>query len=77
MTYYSVFRLKQLDQGEVVEIYLLCFVHHRYQRLHDNLLHSLIHNVRRFTDEAKAAAKEQVYRPRWSTTRTCARPARC
>lgn len=60
VTYYSVFRLKQLD-GQVVEIYLLCFVHHRTQRLHDNLLSSLIHDVRRYGDEAKAAAKERLY----------------
>jgi TnpA family transposase len=60
VTYYSVFRLKQLDE-RIVEIYLLCFVYHRYQRLHDNLIDSLIHNVRRFADEAKGAAKEQVY----------------
>lgn len=60
VTYYSVFRLKQLDE-QIVEIYLLCFVYHRYQRLHDNLIDSLIHNVRRFADEAKSVAKEQVY----------------
>jgi TnpA family transposase len=60
VTYYSVFRLKQLDEP-IVAIYLLCFVYHRYQRLHDNLLHSLIYHVRRFADEAKGAAKEQVY----------------
>lgn len=60
VTYYSVFRLKQLD-ARVVEIYLLCFVHHRYQRLHDNLLRCLIHDVRRYGDEAKTAAKERVY----------------
>jgi TnpA family transposase len=60
VTYYSVFRLKQLD-ARIVEVYLLCFVCHRYQRLQDNLLHSLIHHVRRYIDEAKAAAKEQVY----------------
>jgi TnpA family transposase len=60
VTYYSVFRLKQLD-AHVVEMYLLCFVYHRYQRLHDNLITSLLYNVRRFTDEAKGAAKEQVY----------------
>jgi TnpA family transposase len=60
VTYYSVFRLKHLD-ARIVEVYLLCFVCHRYQRLQDNLLHSLIHHVRRYIDEAKAAAKEQVY----------------
>jgi len=47
VTYYSVFRLKQLEE-QVVEVYLLCFVYHRYQRLHDNLINSLIHNVRRY-----------------------------
>jgi hypothetical protein len=36
-------------------------VHHRYQKLHDNLIQSLIYHVRRHGEEAKAAAKEQVY----------------
>lgn len=60
VTYYSVFRLKQLDDL-LVDIYLLCFVYHRYQRLHDNLINSLIHNDRRYIDQAKSAAKERVY----------------
>ena len=63
VTYYSVFRLKQLDEG-IVHLYLLCFVYHRYQKLHDNLLTALIHHVRRFTDAAKSAAKERVYEHR-------------
>ena len=63
MTYYSVFRLKRFDEF-LVYLYLLCFVYHRYQRLHDNLILSLIHNVRQYTDEAKAAAKERVYKCR-------------
>src|SRR5262249_29160286 len=32
VTYYSVFRLKQLDE-QLVMVYLLCFIYHRYQRL--------------------------------------------
>jgi len=60
VTYYSVFRLRQLDE-QIVHIYLLCFVHHRYQKIHDNLINSLIHNVRRYIGEAKSAAKERVY----------------
>ena len=58
--YYSVFRLKQLSE-EVAHIYLLCFVCHRYQRLHDNLLGSLIYHVRHYQDGARTAAKERVY----------------
>lgn len=58
--YYSVHRLKQLNEW-VVYLYLLCFAYHRYQRLYDNLINCLIYNVRRYTDEAKAAAKDRVY----------------
>ena len=60
VTYYSVFRLKQLDE-QMVYIYLLCFVYHRYQRLNDNLIKCLLAKVREYLDEAKEVAKEQVY----------------
>ncbi len=63
VSYYSVFRLQQLDPW-VVALYLLCFVFHRYQRLNDNLLTCFIHLVNEYVDEAKAAAKEQVYAQR-------------
>lgn len=45
----------------MVYLYLLCFAFHRYQRLHDNLIQCLIYNGRRFSDEAKLAAKDRVY----------------
>ncbi len=63
VTYYSVFRLRQLDE-QIVHIYLLCFVYHRYQKINDNLINSLIYNVRKYTGEARSAAKERVYERR-------------
>ncbi len=63
VTYYSVFRLRQLDE-QIVYIYLLCFVYHRYQKIYDNLINSLIYNVRKYTGEARSAAKERVYERR-------------
>ena len=63
VNYYSVFRLKQLSQG-VAHVYLLCFIHHRYQRAHDNLLNSLIHKVKQYVEDSKVAAKERVYEHR-------------
>ena len=60
VNYYSVFRLKQLSQG-VAHVYLLCFIHHRYQRAHDNLLNSLIHKVKQYVEDSKVATKERVY----------------
>jgi hypothetical protein len=35
--YYTVYKLKRMDK-ETVHLYLLCFLHDRYQRLNDNLL---------------------------------------
>jgi TnpA family transposase len=58
--YYSVFRLKRFEAWTAY-IYLLCFIHHRYQQHYDNLLASFIFYVRKFDDAAKAAAKERVY----------------
>jgi TnpA family transposase len=57
--YYSVHRLKQLNEW-MVYVYLLCFAYHRYQRLHDNLINCLIYNIRRYTDDAKTAAKDNL-----------------
>ncbi len=58
--YYSVYKLRRMSE-DVVYVYLLCFIQHRFQKLHDNLIQSLIHHVRRHGDDARAAAKEQVY----------------
>ena len=60
VSYYSVYKLKRFSEWTAY-LYLLCFVYHRYQRLHDNLINCLIYNVRQYTDEAKAAAKDRVY----------------
>lgn len=58
--YYSVYKLKRLDEW-MVYVYLLCFVYYRYQRMNDNLINTFIYNVRRYVDEAKLTAKDQVY----------------
>jgi hypothetical protein len=60
VSYYSVFRLKQLNE-RTVHVYVLCFVYHRYQKLHDNLINCLIYHVRQYQDGAKEATKERVY----------------
>ncbi|MFL5657034.1 MAG: Tn3 family transposase [Ktedonobacteraceae bacterium] len=60
VSYYSVFRLKQLDAWTIY-LYLLCFVVHRYQRFNDHLLTCFIQLVKQYADEAKATAKETVY----------------
>ncbi len=63
INYYTVFRLKQRDE-DLARIYLLCYIHFRYQKLYDNLINALIYNARQYRDAAKAAAKERVYAAR-------------
>ena len=64
--YYSVYKLRQLS-GFTVYVYLLCFIQHRYQKLHDNLIQSLLHHIRKHGDDAREAAKELVYNYRAAT----------
>jgi TnpA family transposase len=62
----SVYKLRQLS-ASTVYVYLLCFIQHRYQKLHDNLIQSLLHHVRKHGDDAREAAKERVYDLRVAT----------
>lgn len=63
VSYYSVYKLKRVPVWTAY-LYLLCFVVHRYRRLHDHLLTSLMYHVRQYTEDAKAVAKDRVYTAR-------------
>ncbi|WDA67577.1 Tn3 family transposase (plasmid) [Lactococcus lactis] len=58
--YYSVYKLKQLNKWTGY-LYLLCYIYTRFQKVHDNLLNTLIYSTRRYKNEAKRLAKEQIY----------------
>jgi len=58
--YYSVYKLRRMSD-DAAYVYLLCFIQHRYQKLHDNLILNMIHHVRRHGEAAREAAKEEVY----------------
>ena len=58
--YYTVYKLKRMSPS-ITRLYLLCFVHDRYQRLNDHLLAALCALVRRYNDEVASNAKELVY----------------
>jgi len=73
--YYSVHRLRQLGESTVY-VYLLCFIQHRYQKLHDNLIQSLLHHVRKHVESAKVAAKELIGDFRVATNADMPRGAR-
>lgn len=57
--YYSVYQLRRFDQ-QVAFIYLLCFVYHRYQQMHDNLINCLIYQVRHYNEAARQVANERI-----------------
>lgn len=73
--YYSVYKLKRLPVWTTY-LYLLCFVVHRYQRLQDHLLASLLSHVRQYMEAAKAAAKERVYTARTESNDTLQKAGR-
>jgi TnpA family transposase len=58
--YYTIFRLKRISSS-ILNIYLLCFIFNRYQKINNNLLNSLVYHVNDYAKEAKATAKEAVY----------------
>lgn len=58
--YYSVYKLKRFNEY-LIYIYLLCFIFHRYQRINDNLINSLIYKMRKYNDDIISFAKDQVY----------------
>ncbi|MCP4405384.1 MAG: Tn3 family transposase [bacterium] len=58
--YYTVYKLKRMAV-EVAQLYLLCFLYDRYQRLNDNLLTALCSLVNRYAGEASLSAKAMVY----------------
>ncbi|MFQ5471063.1 MAG: Tn3 family transposase, partial [Gammaproteobacteria bacterium] len=61
--YYTVYKLKRMSK-QMVYLYLLRFIHDRYQRLNDHLLSAFCVLVNRYTDEAAATAKEVIYQHR-------------
>jgi hypothetical protein len=65
--YYMVHTLKRMDR-EAVQLYLLCFIHDRYQRLNDNLLAALCSLVQRYGDEVDTATKDAIYRFKLQTS---------
>jgi TnpA family transposase len=59
--YYTAFRVKQLHDSSVANVYLLCFIYHRYQRINDNLVNTFIYHVRKHETAAKLVAKSSIY----------------
>jgi len=58
--YYTAFRIRQIH-GSVSNVYLLCFIFHRYQRINDNLANTFIYHVRKSEAAAKLTAKSSIY----------------
>ena len=48
--YYTVYKLKRLKQ-DTANLYLLCFVHLRYQKINDHLIDAFIYHANKYTTE--------------------------
>lgn len=58
--YYTVQKLQRMST-DVVYLYLLCFILHRYHILNDNLTNAVIFHVRKVIEAAKTATKEKIF----------------
>jgi len=57
--FYTVYKLRRMEQTQAY-VYMLCFIHNRYQRINDNLINCLISYTRKYIDTSKSAAHEQI-----------------
>ncbi len=73
--HYTVYKLKRMESWTVY-LYLLCFIHYRYQQLQDNLLKGFLHHLRRFDEAIKDAVKEKVAAYRLEANRNMVKAAK-
>ena len=59
VSYYRVDKLKRFD-NLTTYLYLLSFIHQRYQRVNDNLINCLLYRVRIYTDQAKEFSMQKL-----------------
>src|SRR3990167_2563037 len=58
--HYPISNLKKLSATKQA-IYILCYAHHRHQKINDNLNVSFVHYIEKFKSEAGINAKEKIF----------------
>lgn len=56
-------------------MYLLCFIHQRFQRLNDILINCLLHRVRQYSDQSKESASLKLSTTNLTTNQTIVKVA--
>jgi hypothetical protein len=74
VAYYRVDKLKRFDNWTTY-LYLLCFVHQRFGRLHDILISCLLYRVRQYTEQAKEFAVQKLSSINLSNNQTAVKAA--
>lgn len=60
VSYYSVYKLKRTT-STTAYLYLLCFVHNRFQQCNDNLINSFIYHVNGYFSDADKYAVQAIF----------------
>ena len=60
VSYYSVYKLKRTN-SITAYLYLLCFVHNRFQQCNDNLINSFIYHVNGYFSDADKYAVQAIF----------------
>ncbi len=59
--YYTADRLNELPD-KTVQLYLLCYVSYRFEKINDNLVHGFIYHLNNYKNAAKVYSKDAVYK---------------
>jgi TnpA family transposase len=58
---YTVYGLRNLKQLNLMRLYLLCYVYHRFLKINDHLVASFVYRVNGYKDDAEIFQKESIY----------------
>lgn len=59
--YYTADRLKELADKNTVNLYLLCYVYYRFEKINDNLIHGFTYHLNKHKSHAKNYGRDAVY----------------
>ncbi len=69
VSYYSVYRLKELKSLATKYTYILCFIYNRFQQCNDNLINSFIYHVNDYFSDADKYAVQAIFEQKMTGTR--------
>ena len=59
--YHTVYGLREMKKKNLMKLYLICYAHHRFLKINDHLISSLIYKINSYIDEANIYQMKAIY----------------